>query len=168
MADPFLGEIKMFCGNFPIRFYSYCQGQTLAISQFDALYSLLGTKFGGDGINTFKVPDLRGRTPIGQGRPIGEATTFHVGQAGGAERVQLTSQHIPNHGHSLHAANVAATTNEPQGKSLGSAACYGYDTNLTNMNAGTVAPASDGHFNIQPSMGVAFLISLQGTYPSRN
>src|SRR3569623_1008207 len=112
MSNPFLGEIRLFAGNFIPRGWAFCNGALLAISQNDALYALLGTTFGGDGINTFGLPDMQGRVAIGQGTGPG-LSSYVLGQMSGTDNVTLNTNQIPSHNHSLVAYNLPATTASP-------------------------------------------------------
>ncbi|MEI4552195.1 phage tail protein [Pseudoalteromonas spongiae] len=179
MADPFISEIRMFGFNWAPRGWSLCDGQILPINQNQALYSLIGTAFGGDGRTTFGLPDLRGRTPVHPGvGPFG----FHYDRAqrGGEEEVTLTAAQMPQHTHlvraSTEAADAAADYNgaffsassDQKGSVEGNS--YRAATNLVQLNAGTVTNTggSQSHNNMQPSLAVSFAISLTGVFPSRN
>lgn len=191
-SEPFIAEIKMFGGNFAPRGYAYCNGQLLQISQNSALFSLLGTTYGGDGRVTFGLPDLRGRSAVhsggnsaGPGLPA-----VQLGQKGGAVSHTLTTAQMPSHNHSatLHATNergntavpyVPATIDTPAiGHMLASKSrtnIYHDDApavSIGDMDARSITVANQGggqSFNIQdPYLGVNFIIALQGIYPSRN
>lgn len=183
MEEPFLGEITMFAGNFAPRGWAFCNGQLLAISQNDALYTLLGTTYGGDGINTFALPNLAGRVPIHVGTTLGK--TFILGQSGGVESVTLTTQQLPAHNHSILTSEVSFKT---RGDSAGNSASpdnnfiaqaplkkfFGRDTPPDKMapleSVGTVGPAGSNlpHDNMQPYCAINFIIALEGIYPSSN
>jgi microcystin-dependent protein len=105
MSEPFVGEIRMFAGNFAPRGWSFCNGQLMAISQNSALFSLIGTIYGGDGRTTFALPDLRGRVPLHAGEAPG-LSHYALGQRGGAEQVALSVEHLPNHNHALMATSA--------------------------------------------------------------
>jgi microcystin-dependent protein len=170
MANPYIGQIIMFAGNFPIAGWAICNGQTMQISQNDALYSLIGTTYGGDGVTTFNLPDLRGRVPIHQGTG---PSTYVVGQKAGSESVPLTISQLPGHGHSLQAGTNPGTLATPATNALaGSSSLSFYTTNApsTPMNAAAVATTGSSvpHDNVQPVLSVNFLISLFGIFPSRN
>ena len=114
MSDPFIGEIKMFGGDFAPRGYALCQGQLMSIQQNSALFSILGTSFDGDGVATFGLPHFGGRAPIGQGTPApGVPTTYPMGDAGGQESVSLLNAHMPVHVHLQNASGAVATTDKP-------------------------------------------------------
>lgn len=168
MATPFIGEIKMFAGTFAIQGWAFCDGSLLPISQYDALYSLFGTTYGGDGVNTFGLPDLRGRIPLHVGGGMIQ------GQLAGTETVTLTNQQLPSHS---HAANVSATGGDtgPAGHVL-AASPGGTPMYLaTNNNPGTLIGATisaagqnQPHDNMMPFLAVTFLVALEGVYPTQN
>ena len=172
MSEPFIGQIKMFAGNFAPRSWSFCSGQLLAISQNDALFSLLGTTYGGDGRTTFGLPDLRGRLPIHMGQGPG-LNSRPIGQKSGNEQVTLAEQTLAAHTHESASTN-AATHNSPGGKVLantGSTNVYGTDATTTMAPATMVAQGAASptpHTNVMPYQTVSFIICLFGVYPSRN
>jgi microcystin-dependent protein len=173
MSEPFVGEIRMFAGNFAPRGYAFCDGQLLAISQNDALFSLLGTIYGGDGRTTFGLPDLKGRVPVhaGQGPGLSER---RLGSKSGTENETLTINQIPSHTHALQGSSDPASTDDPTGKVLAtSTANLFYSTTAaadTAMNSQVIANAgqSRSHTNIMPFLCINFIIALAGIYPSRN
>lgn len=172
MSEPFVGEIRMFAGNFAPRGWAFCDGQLLAVSQNDALFSLLGTIYGGDGSTTFGLPDARGRLPIhaGQGPGLSER---RLGSKGGAENVTLTVNQMPSHSHPLQASSEAATAASPQGEVLGETLTdrvYRPDTADASMasSAVTNTGGSRSHTNEMPYLCVHFIIALFGIYPSRH
>lgn len=172
MSEPFVGEIRMFAGNFAPRGWAFCDGQLLAVSQNDALFSLLGTVYGGDGRTTFGLPDLRGRIPIHAGSGPG-LSPRRLGAKAGAENVTLTVNQLPSHNHSLRATNSLATSQDPQGRYLGDdpsfdhyATGVGTDTNMQSV-AITNSGGSRSHTNLQPFLCIHFIIALVGIYPSR-
>jgi microcystin-dependent protein len=174
--EPFLGEIRMFAGNFAPRGWALCDGQILPISQYDALFSLLGTMYGGDGRTSFGLPDLRGRAPIHAGSGPG-LTPRPVGQKGGAETVTLTVNQLPAHSHQaqIKADSTVATSDNPQkallARNAGSTPQYGITPNTAlSDSAVTITSAGGGqsHPNMQPFLTVNYIIALQGIYPSRN
>src|SRR3954453_6845221 len=114
MAQPYIGEIRLFGGNFAPAGWAFCDGSTLPISEYDTLFNLIGTTYGGDGQETFALPDLRGRVPVHQGTASGP--TFQLGESGGTESVTLTAQQIPAHSHSLLASGSQGTDNSPAGR----------------------------------------------------
>jgi microcystin-dependent protein len=182
MSNPFLGEIRIFAGNFNPRGWAFCAGQLLPISQNDALYALIGTTFGGDGQVTFGLPDLRGRSVIGQGTGPG-LSSYVVGQMSGSESVTVTTNQMPQHNHVLNAWNVDSTTQTP-GPSVALSntpnAHTGESTKFyLNTNGGpatpvfpsdTVVPSGGNqpHDNMAPSLVINYIIALEGVFPSRN
>lgn len=166
MSTPFLSEIRLFSFNFPPKGWALCNGQLLPINQNQALFSLLGTTYGGNGQTTFALPDLRGRVPIHQGNG------FTLGQRGGEEAHTLTVSELPTHTHALNASTTAANgTDNPTGQVLGGANdLYHTPASLTTMNGGTVAitGGSQPHTNMQPYGVLNFGIALVGIFPSQN
>jgi microcystin-dependent protein len=175
MSEPFVGEIRMFAGNFAPRAWAFCNGTLLAISQNQALFSLLGTNYGGDGRTTFGLPDLRGRVPMHQGQGPGLTPRF-LGQKFGAETVTLTPDQLPSHTHVPEASSDQASADAPQDKVLakGDAAppgrIYTTDPPAVDMSPAAIANsgASQAHDNTMPFQCVNFIVALQGIYPSRN
>ena len=180
MADPFIGEIRIFAGTYAPRNWALCDGQLIDISQNETLFSLLGTFYGGDGRTNFALPDMRGRLPVHQGNGTG-LTTRPIGQRGGVERVQITLDQIPGHTHQLEASNDPGTKENPAGQvtALGSSdpLTRFYSTRQGTPDAPLVsmpeaAVQSSGgdqvHTNLMPSLCVNFIIALQGIYPPRN
>ncbi len=172
MSEPFVGEIRMFAGNFAPRGWAYCDGQLLAVSQNDALFSLLGTIYGGDGRTTFGLPDLRGRIPLHQGTGPG-LSPRRLGSKSGAENETLTTNQLASHTHDWNANTAAATGDSPSGKVVAGSAFPPF-YNATNQ---TVDFASDmiantggsgSHTNLMPTLCIHFIIALFGIYPSRN
>lgn len=166
MAESFIGEIRMFGGNFAPQGWAFCSGQLLQIAQYDALFSLIGTTFGGDGQTTFALPDLRGRIPIHR------SGTHQQGEAAGMETVPLNANHLPPHSHPLFATTDAAADSSPANKVLAKPAgnIYGAPTNLVSMAANAVSTTGQAqpHDNMQPYLCVSFIISLEGIYPPQN
>lgn len=168
--EPFIGTIMLFSFNFAPRGWAACNGQLMPIAQNSALFSLLGTQYGGDGRTTFALPDLRGRVPMGQGQGPG-LSNYTIGQAAGEEQVTLSSAQLPPHTHGVNAA-ASATSKAPMGNlpavsTAGSA--YG-PTAAGTMAAGMVQSAGNGqpHSNLQPYLVGNWCIALQGVFPSRN
>ena len=168
MADPFVGEIRMFGGSFAPQGWAFCNGQLVQISQYDALFNLIGTTYGGDGQSTFALPNLQGRVPVHQG------ATFVMGQAAGAETVTLTLNQMPQHSHTLQASMNPGNQTNPPGNALAAVvAGSAYVQGIANvaLASGSVSPAPGGsqpHGNLQPYLCVSFIISLFGIYPSQN
>jgi microcystin-dependent protein len=171
MGTPYVGEIRMFAGNFAPAGWAFCQGQTLPISENDVLFTLIGTTYGGDGQSTFGLPDLRGRVPIHQGTDPGTGTNFTLAEQGGVETVTLTTQQIPAHNHALLATNASGTQVNPGGNILANSQGpqpYIQENPDGNLNANALTPAggSQPHENLQPYLGINFIISLFGIFPS--
>lgn len=170
MSDPFIGEIRLFGFGFPPKGWALCNGQQLSVSQNAALFSLLGTQFGGDGRTTFGLPDLRGRTPLHIG------AGYSQGNSGGAENVTLTTPQIPLHNHLLMATSenadksgIGAEKNRSLAQVVAGTA-YGSPTaNITPLDSQAIVPAGNSvpHSNLQPYQVVSFAIALTGLYPSR-
>ncbi|OUS14666.1 phage tail protein [Nonlabens dokdonensis] len=189
MMDPFLGEITTFAGNFAPRGWAFCHGQLLAISQNTALFSILGTTYGGDGRTTFALPDLRGRAAVSQGNGPG-LSNYSLGQRGGVENVTLNQTQIPSHTHTasgtVRASSGTGTSNDPAGANFASASTplnptTTVDTQVytSGANDGTMAAnnvdvtvgnsgSSQSHTNMQPYLAINYIIALQGVFPSRN
>ena len=173
MSDPYIGEIRMFGGNFAPRGWALCNGAVLSIAQNDALYALLGTTYGGDGVNTFALPDLRGRLPLHQGQGPG-LQPYVIGQTGGAESVTLTGNQLPQHTHTLSASNAPATTSSPQGGFLAQTTnvdMYVSDVGDTPMHPSSISSVAGGsqpHDNMGPYLVVTFIIALEGIFPSQS
>lgn len=175
MSEPFVGEVRMFAGNFAPRGWAFCDGQLLAVSQNDGLFSLLGTIYGGDGRTTFGLPDLRGRIPIhaGQGPGLSER---RLGAKSGAETETLTVNQLPSHTHTLDAVSQIGTEASPQANLLAkTTAGNPYFTPagsapVVNMASASVTGTggSRSHTNEMPYLCVHFIIALFGIYPSRH
>jgi microcystin-dependent protein len=168
--EPFIGQIMMFAGNFAPRGWATCDGQLLAISSNSALFSLLGTTYGGDGRTTFGLPDLRGRVPMHAGSGPG-LSPRRLGEKGGAETVTLTVAQLPSHNHGVTASAPPADARIPTGKRPASTegASYGAGQ-AAAMAADMVTPTggSQAHDNMPPFGCINYVIALQGVYPSRN
>jgi microcystin-dependent protein len=163
--DPFIGEIRLFGGTFAPVGWAFCDGSLLPISQYDALFALIGTTYGGDGVTTFALPDIRGRLPVHQGN------NYVMGQMSGSESVTLNVNQIPNHRHTMGAGAAAATgvvTNDffASGPTMFivQGTPYPLNSKVTIADGGGNQP----HDNMQPFLAVTFIISLQGIFPSRN
>ena len=192
--DPFIGEIVLFAGNFAPRAWAFCDGQLLAISTHSALFSILGTTYGGDGRTTFALPDLRGRTPVHPGHGPG-LSNYNLGQRGGVETVTLTVNQMPSHSHSVTSSGgnndvlmsgIAGVRDTPQAGDVPAGASFGPGISATKVNAygpptnpvvsQTLNPGitvlnqggSQSHTNLQPFLAINYIIALQGIFPSRN
>lgn len=172
MGQPYVGEIRMFAGNFAPNGWMFCEGQPLPISENEVLFQLIGTTYGGDGEETFNLPNLASRVPIHMGTgPSG--TTYQIGEMAGTEQETLTIQQIPNHTHPLMASQGDGTVPNPQGNVLAQTPAgifpYFEDAPSANMNASSITPAggSQPHENTQPFLCINFIISLFGVFPSQ-
>jgi microcystin-dependent protein len=166
MAQPYVGEIRIFAGNFPPAGWMFCEGQLLPISENETLFNLIGTTYGGDGQSTFGLPDLRGRLPIHQGNG------FTLAQTGGVEEVTLTVNQIPSHSHPFLASTNIATQLSPSANLLAQstlAQMYIQDVADQPLSANSILPVggSQPHTNFQPYLCVDFIISLFGIFPSQ-
>lgn len=166
MAQPYVGEIRMFAGNFAPAGWMFCEGQLLPISENETLFQLIGTTYGGDGESTFALPDLRGRLPLHMG------SGFILAETGGAEETVLTSQQLPAHSHPMMASQNTGTGSNPQNNVLDqmSGAILLYKEQPPAAPMAAVAVSSIGgnqaHTNFQPYLCVDFIISLFGIFPS--
>jgi microcystin-dependent protein len=168
MSDPFVGEIRMFGGNFAPAGWALCNGQLLAISEFEVLFNLIGTTYGGDGQSTFALPDLRGRLPVHQG------SGSVIGQAAGEESVILTSQQLPLHSHPFAASTNPGAQTNPVGNApatIVAGSAYAQAPATTALAPQSIQADPGGnqpHDNMQPYLCISFIISLFGIFPSQN
>ncbi len=166
MASPYIGEIRLFAGNFAPSGWMTCDGQLVAISDNDTLFNLIGTTYGGDGQETFALPDLRGRVPIHMGG------IYTLAESGGEETVTLTTSQIPAHPHGVQATSGGATSTSPQGNALaaGNTVVYAASGTAVALAPTALGPNSGGqpHENRMPYLSLTFIISLYGVYPSPN
>lgn len=172
MANPYLGEIRMFSFGFAPTGWAICAGQTLPIAQNEALFALIGTTYGGDGQETFALPDLRGRVPITQGQGPG-TSNYILGQRGGTETVSLDEAQLPSHSHTVNAHNTAGGRKTPAGSVPARATTDDYSAvpdGTTVMNAGMIGASGSGQpvSVIQPYLTIEFCISLTGIFPSQS
>lgn len=172
MGQPYVGEIRMFGGNFAPAGWAFCAGQLMPISQNDTLFQLIGTTYGGDGSETFALPNLCGRAPVHQGTGPG-LSNYQMGEAGGVESVTLSTQQIPQHTHPLVASTANALDAAPTNNVLAAGIStkeYTEDVANAAMNAQAISPVggSQPHENMQPFLVVTFIISLFGVFPSPN
>jgi microcystin-dependent protein len=168
MAQPYVGEIRMFGGNFAPAGWMFCEGQLLPISENETLFNLIGTTYGGDGQSTFALPDLRGRLPMHWGS--GGGGSYSLAEQGGVEEVTLTAQQIPIHNHAFLVSTALVNANSPQNNVLGqSAAIQMYIQQPPSIpmanNALSIVGGSQPHTNFQPYLCVDFIISLFGIFP---
>ncbi|POF29615.1 phage tail protein [Roseibium marinum] len=175
MSEPFIAEIRIFAGNFAPRGWAFCDGQLLPVSQNTALFSLIGTTYGGDGRTTTALPNMQGRAPMHPGSGPG-LTSRRLGEKVGVETITLTEEQIPSHSHIARASSTsggvaAPSTTTSFGRS-GSDRVYHSDTtsNLVDMASQTLSTTggSQAHDNVQPFLAMNFIIALQGLYPSRS
>lgn len=174
MADPFVAEIRIFPFNFAPKGWAWCDGQLLPLSQNTALFSLLGTTYGGNGKSNFALPDLQGRAPMFWGQ--GPGLSLHdIGETGGSETVSLLESEIPSHPHSMRVSTDPADNNVPNGRMIAKSGGRGNNmfipttSPLNPMNDQTLAPAGGDqpHNNMQPYLTLYFCIALQGVFPPR-
>jgi microcystin-dependent protein len=169
MGSPFVGEIRLFAGNFAPSGWQFCNGQVIAISQSEALYALIGTTYGGDGVSTFALPNLQSRVPIHQGTDR-QGTSWVEGQVSGTENVTLLVTQMPQHNHTV-AANPNGGSTVPTGNLYGGGHAM-FSTNTPSVAMSNTVISSTGpalpHPNIMPFLAVSFIISLFGIFPSRN
>jgi microcystin-dependent protein len=177
-VNPFLGEIRLMSFNFAPKGWAQCAGQTLSVQQNTALFALLGTYYGGNGVNTFQLPDLRSRVPIHMGSgPFG---SYVIGEQAGVENVSLQITQIPDHNHSVAAINSFSSTNNaatPSNNTLAQSGttgatepCYaGGGSNVTTLNQASIQPTGNSlpHVNIQPYLAMNYCIAMSGIFPSR-
>lgn len=173
MSQPFIGEIRMFGGSFAPAGWAFCAGQVMPISENDALFTLIGTTYGGDGEETFGLPDLQGRIPLHMGTNPATGTTYLIGEKSGTETVTLTKEQLPAHAHGFIASTGPATGNTPVGNVVAESTSinvYIEDTPTGALNPAALGPAggSQAHENMQPFLVVSFIISLFGIFPSQS
>jgi microcystin-dependent protein len=178
MSEPFIGEIRMFGGNFAPVGWAFCDGQLIAIAENDALFTLIGTTYGGDGQDTFGLPDLRGRVPLHQGSLGGNS--YVIGEQAGAETVTITSSSMAAHNHLVATTGAVANSNVPSSATIladegpASATVKAYQpfaaSNQVTLRNTTVGGAggSQPHENMQPFLTISFIISLFGIFPSQS
>jgi microcystin-dependent protein len=170
--DPFTGEIRIFGGNFAPQGWMLCNGASLPIAQYSELYTLIGTTYGGDGQQTFNLPNLCGRIPVGVGQGQG-LQNYTLGQQGGADGVTLTSVNHPSHNHAIYAVTDAASTSTAKGAMLASSSSisiYAQRSAGTALSPSSIAPSAGNavpHENRMPSLTVTYIICVNGIFPSR-
>jgi microcystin-dependent protein len=176
VAQPYVGEIRMFAGNFAPAGWAFCSGQQMPIAENETLFQLIGTTYGGDGQETFNLPHLGARIPVCAGTNPATGTSYTYGEMAGTESVTLTTQQIPNHTHTAFGTVDPGTSNSPQDTIPASLTVasgqlpYGTDPPPTGLQSSSIAPAggSQPHDNTQPFLVVSFIISLFGIFPSPN
>ena len=167
MSTPFVGEIRMFAGGFAPQDWAFCDGQLLSIAENEVLFNLIGTTYGGDGQTTFALPDMRGRIPV----PVGQGHV--IGEAAGTETVTLTSAQLPSHSHVMQAsANFVSTAAGPTAATGASTTAYFYGdgNDAVTMSQAAISTAGGNlpHDNMAPYLGINYIISLFGVFPSQN
>lgn len=169
--DPYIGEIHMFAGSYAPVGWALCDGSILQISEYEVLFTLIGTTYGGDGQQTFALPDLRGRTPIHQGNAPGQQAVRYLGQRDGAEEVVLTPAQMPQHTHAAQGASASGTATDPAGAAWASATTAGFHagapSSVVTLAPQALQPAGGNqpHENRSPVVAVNFIIALEGIYP---
>ncbi|MBB6734244.1 phage tail protein [Cohnella zeiphila] len=171
MSDQYLGEIRMFSGNYAPQGWAFCNGQILSVNENQALFSILGGTYGGDGKTTFALPDLRGRVPIHNGTSPQSGTKFAIGQKGGTETVTLTEAQLPAHTHTVNAQSAPGTNTNPTNSFWATSTVKEYSTAAPNLTMSAAAVSYEGanqeHDNMMPFFPVTFIIATQGLYPSQ-
>lgn len=172
MAQPYVGEIRMFAGNFAPAGWMFCQGQVLPISENETLFQLIGTTYGGDGESTFALPNLAGRVPVHQGQGPGISNNYIIGEASGVEQVTLTVNQLPSHTHAFLASTANGTTQSPANQVLATnptVQLYRQSDPEQNFNPASIQPVggSQPHENMMPYLVVNYIISLFGLFPSQ-
>jgi microcystin-dependent protein len=173
MAQPYVGEIRMFAGNFAPLGWNFCDGTMLSIGENTTLHQLIGTTYGGDGQTTFQLPDLRGRVPLHMGQGTG-LNNYIIGQSGGLNEVTLSVGQLPSHSHNMNAsgaiANASSPTNAILAASSQATVFYGVAPDGDAMHQSTIGSAggSQPHSNLQPYVCISFIIALQGLFPSQS
>jgi microcystin-dependent protein len=176
-----MGIIKPFAGNFAPRGWAFCNGQTLSIAQYSALYAIIGTTYGGDGVTNFCLPNIQGRTLVGMGTGAG-LSPVALGEMDGTNYCTLLQTQMPAHNHLVHVDTTNATVSTPgptsylavpgSGTGRGFVPTFGYDvstpTATLNVNTNSVAGGSQPHNNMQPFLGISYIICMEGVFPSRN
>ena len=170
MSSPYIGEIRIFAGNFPPNGWAFCDGQTLPISENDALFTLIGTTYGGDGQETFNLPALNGRVPVHQG--TGGGSTYVMGEKAGVETVTLTVQQLPSHSHPLTVSGDQGGETDPTNHVVGSNPTIqlfapGNPTAAMNAQSISSVGGSQPHENMQPYIAIHYIISLFGIFPTQ-
>jgi microcystin-dependent protein len=170
MGEPFIGEIRMFGGSFAPNGWVFCSGQLMPISENDALFTLIGTTYGGDGQETFAIPDLQGRVPLHAGAGP-DGNTYQLGEKGGVESVTLTIQQIPSHNHAVIGSKTTAVSQLPGGNvaAQSTGQVYTSANSPINLSPQSIQPVggSQPHENMQPYLVISFILSLFGVFPTQ-
>jgi microcystin-dependent protein len=172
MGEPYVGEIRMFGGNFPPAGWAFCDGALMPISENETLFNLIGTTYGGDGQSTFALPDLQSRVPVHAGQGPGISQNYQLGEKAGVESVTLTVPQIPGHTHAFMASTAGATSLDPAGQVIaqsGQRAAYAEDAPTTDLAPSAISPigGSQPHENVAPYLCISFIISLFGVFPQQ-
>jgi microcystin-dependent protein len=181
MSNAFIGEIRLFGGNFAPQGWVFCDGRLLAISEYSPLFDLIGTTYGGDGVNSFAAPDLRSRVPLSQGQGPG-LSAYTLGQTGGTEQVMLSTGQMPAHQHALNATTAAGSVMAPSPSAMlatpvepGATPTLYVIPGTSSVNLAAMAPESIGmtggnqpHDNMMPTQAINYIMATQGLFPSRN
>ena len=172
MSSPYIGEIRMFGGTFAPNGWAFCDGQLMAIAENDVLFNLIGTTYGGDGQETFALPDLRSRAPMHMGTSPASGATYQIGEMAGVESVTLTTQQTPIHNHAFQVTTAVGTQGNPDGNLLANSQGpqpYIQQDPDGNLNANMLSSVggSQPHENRQPYLGINFIISLFGVFPTQ-
>lgn len=165
MSEPYVGEIRMFAGNFAPQGWAICNGQLLPIAGNETLFMLLGTTYGGDGENTFALPDLRGRIPVGSG------SGYTLGQMDGTETVTLTTGQMPAHTHTAHSNSANGTVEQPANAFWAGSGIRPYGSGAPSIAMGAAITSAGGslpHDNMMPFLTITFIIAMTGLYPTQN
>ena len=176
MADPFLGEIRIFAGSFAPRNWAFCDGRSLTVAQNTALFSIISTLYGGDGRINFDLPNLQGRAPLHVGGPSGQGpglSRYSVGQHGGSETITLTDANMPPHSHDAQASELAGDQTSPTNNVISRGATrqenlFSDSTNTGTFNALASTGGGGGRDNLQPLLVLNFIIALNGIFPSQS
>lgn len=173
MGEPFIGEIRMFAGNFAPAGWAFCQGQLIPISQNDTLFNLIGTMYGGDGQETFGLPNLSGRAPMHFGQGPGISQSYQQGEMAGVEQVTLSTSQIPVHNHAFVASTDTALNTSPTNNILAAGITtklFTQDVTNGSMNPQSVSAVGGNqpHENMQPFLVISFILSLYGVFPQQN
>jgi microcystin-dependent protein len=171
MSQPYIGEVRAVGFTFPPVSWATCNGALQSIAENSALFNLIGTTYGGDGVQTFSLPNLQSRIPIHQGTGSNGGSTYVIGQQGGVETVTINMNQFPTHTHPLQGSSTDASSNIPTGNVLGSVSAYANTTPSVTLNNATIGLSGGGsqpHNNIQPYVVLNWIIALYGIYPSQS